>query len=312
MRISGFLLFPGQGAQAVGMARDAFQLGGHAVALFEEASDILGYDLARTVFEGDPDHLARTDVCQPALLVSCLALLSTLRERRETSFSGAAGLSLGEYTALVALEAVDFADAVRLVRRRGELMEEAAARRPGGMASALGLEAGAVVEACARASDHPDGKTVVAANFNCPGQVVISGDRAALERAAVLLRAAGARRVAPLDVSGAFHSPLMESAREGLAEALAGTAFRAPRGLFVNNADARPLEDPADLRDSLARQLVSPVRWEASCRLLAERGVRTFFEVGPGRTCQGMLRRTVPEAEAAGFASVADMDRWTA
>ena len=303
---SRFLLFPGQGAQAVGMARDVWEAGGHAVALFDEASEILGYDLARTVFRGPPEELSRTDVCQPALLVSCLAILSALRERQKVAVAGAAGLSLGEYTALVALESLDFADAVRLVRRRGELMEEAARARPGGMASVLGLEAGPVEECCAQAS--AGGGQVVAANYNCPGQVVISGDAEALERASALLRQAGARRVVRLEVSGAFHSPLMQGAAEGLARALAEAGIREPAGVFVNNADAAPLKDPAEIRRGLERQLTSPVRWEASCRWLAGRGLGPFLEVGPGRTCQGLMRRTAPEAGVTGVSTLADME----
>lgn len=302
-----FLLFPGQGAQVVGMARDAFEAGGHAVALYEEASEILGFDLAALTFRGEQAELDRTENCQPAMLVASLALLSTLRERRNLRFCGAAGLSLGEYTALTALESIDFADAVKLVRRRGQLMEAAARERPGTMASVLGSDPETVTRCCREASAETGG-VVVPANFNCPGQIVISGEAPALERAREKLSASGAKRVLPLAVSGAFHSPLMESAREGLSAALAETTIRAPNGLFYNNADAEPLTDAARIRESLARQLVSPVRWEATCSKLVRGGQRLFYEVGPGRTCQGLMKRISSEAAVTSIGGLADIE----
>ena len=303
--LQGFLLFPGQGAQVPGMARDVYEAGGHAAALFDEASEILGFDLADLVFNSDPETLARTENCQPALLVACLALLDTLRERRGLFPTGAIGLSLGEYSALAALEALDFADAVRLVRRRGELMEEAGRSQDGGMASVLGLESSVVEEVCAQVSGAG---LVEVANYNCPGQVVISGQRAALEKAEPALKAAGARRVIPLNVSGAFHTPLMEPARRGLEKALSGLSLRAPSLLFVNNADARPLIDPPSLADSLARQVVSPVRWEQSCRLVVGRGETVFYEIGPGKVCAGLMKRIAPEAKVMPVSSLADIE----
>ncbi len=307
MASRGFLLFPGQGAQCVGMARDAYEAGGYARALFEEASEILGFDLPDLVFRGDEKRLARTENCQPAILVASLALLAALRERCGAEMTGAAGLSLGEYTALVALESIDFSDALRLVRRRGELMESAARGRSSGMAAVLGLEAAAVERICQEASAHDLG-IVVAANYNAPGQIAISGDQAALAKACELAKAAGAHRVMTLPVSGAFHSPLMEPARAGLMQALADTLLRSPRARFVNNADARELSDPDAIRDSLGRQLVSPVRWEQSCRLLVESGEMMFYEVGPGRVLQGLMRKIAPEARVASVRSLADIE----
>ena len=302
-----FLFFPGQGAQVVGMARDVYSVGGHAVALFEEASEILGVDLARLVFEGGSEDLARTENCQPALLVACLALLDTWRERRAVKIAGAAGLSLGEYTALVALESMDFADAVRLVRRRGELMEEAVRGLSTGMASVIGCEALAVERVCSEVTETGAGRAYPA-NYNSPGQIVISGDRPGLERAGELLKAAGARRVLPLKVSGAFHSPFMAPAREGLAALLDKTPLRKPKGRFINNADARELSDIGAIRESLARQLVSPVRWEATCRALWVAGERNYCEVGPGAACAGLMRRTVEEASVRSVANLADIE----
>lgn len=305
--VKGFFLFPGQGSQVVGMARDAYEAGGHAVALFEEAAEILGFDLADLTFNSDEATLARTENCQPALLVASLALLDAIRERKPVKLTGAAGLSLGEYTALTALESLDFADAVRLVRRRGELMEESGRGEDTGMASVLGLESAAVAEVTARVSEAGLG-TVVPANFNSPGQVVISGARRAIEKAAEELKAAGARRVIVLNVSAAFHSPYMEKARSGLNAVLADISIRNPAGKFINNADAAVLTDPEAIRESLARQLVSPVKWEQSCRLAVGQGDTVFYEVGPGQVLAGLMKRIAPEAKVITINSLADID----
>ncbi len=305
--LKGFLLFPGQGAQIIGMAKDAYEAGGHAVALFEEANEILGFDLADLTFNSDPETLAKTENCQPALLVASLALLDTLRERKQFKVLGAAGLSLGEYTALTALESIDFADAVRLVRKRGELMEESGRGQDTGMTSVIGLEAPAIEEICSRVTASGIG-LVVPANYNCPGQVAISGAKAALEKAAEELKAAGARRVMPLNVSGAFHSPFMERARKGLEIALSEVAMRTPMAKFVNNADAAVVTDPEQIRGALARQVVEPVRWEQACRLIVGQGDTVFYEVGPGKVCAGLMKRIAPEATVVSVNSLADIE----
>ena len=305
--LKGFLLFPGQGSQIVGMAKDAYESGGHAVALFEEATEILGFDLADLVFNSDPETLARTENCQPALLVASLALLDTLRERKQFKVTGAAGLSLGEYTALTALESIDFADAVRLVRRRGELMEESGRGKDTGMASIIGLDAPAIEEICARVTASGVG-LVVPANYNSPGQVAISGDKPALAKAEEELKAAGARRVMALNVSAAFHSPFMDMAKKGLETALSEVSLRNPMAKFVNNADAQVMTDPEAIRESLARQVVSPVRWEQSCRLVVGQGDTLFYEVGPGKVCAGLMKRIAPEATVVSINSLADID----
>ncbi len=306
--IKGFLLFPGQGAQVVGMAKDVYDTGGHAVALFEEASEILGFDVADMVFNTNAETLARTENCQPALLVASLALLDTLRERKQVKVTGAAGLSLGEYTALTALESIDFADAVRLVRKRGELMEESARGQDTGMASVIGLESAAVEDVCARVTASGVG-VVVPANYNSPGQVAISGSKAALDKAGEELKAAGARRVLPLAVSGAFHSPFMDAAKKGLETALAEVALRNPMAKFVNNADAAVVTDPEMIRESLARQVVSPVKWEQSCRLVVGQGDMIFYEIGPGKVCSGLMKRIAPEATVVSVNSLADIEQ---
>lgn len=306
MTIKGFFLFPGQGAQEIGMARDACETGGHAHALFEEASEALGFDLQKMVFEGDAETLARTENCQPALVVASIALLETLREQCDgkVEITGAAGLSLGEYTALVALESLDFADAVRLVRRRGELMAAAGGDRETGMSSVIGLDAEVIEKICAEASDAG---VVQPANYNSPGQIVISGDKVALDKAGELLKQAGAKRVLPLKVSAAFHSPVMEPARQALAEALADIQIREPNGKFYNNADARALTDPEAIRDSLARQLVSPVRWEQSCLAAIASGEGEFFEVGPGAVCAGLMKRIDRSVDVHNIRNLTDM-----
>ncbi|MCD8139504.1 MAG: ACP S-malonyltransferase [Planctomycetaceae bacterium] len=305
--LKGFLLFPGQGAQLVGMAKDCYEAGGYAVALFEEATEILGFDLADLTFNSDPETLARTENCQPALLVASLAILDTLRERKQFKVLGAAGLSLGEYTALTALESIDFADTVRLVRRRGELMEEAGRGQDTGMVSVLGLESAAIEEICAKVTASGIG-LVVPANYNCPGQVAISGARAALEKASEELKAAGARRVLPLNVSGAFHSPFMERARKGLEAALAEVSMRKPMAKFVNNADAAVMTDPEGIREALSRQVVEPVRWEQACRLIVGQGDTMFYEVGPGKVCAGLMKRIAPEATVVSVNTLADIE----
>lgn len=288
MNIRGFFLFPGQGAQVLGMARDCFDAGGYAKSLFEEADEALGMNLTDLVFNGSEADLARTENCQPALLVASLALFETLRERCNVEIAGAAGLSLGEYTALVALGAIDFADAVRLVRRRGELMEKAGEGKDTGMVSVLGLDDVLVERVCEDASDYG---IVVPANFNCPGQLVISGEKKALEKAMELAKEAGAKRVLPLNVSAAFHSPVMEPARAGLAEALKEIPIREFEGRFINNADAKEIKDAEAIRESLARQLVSPVRWTQSMQLASAGGDKIFYECGPGKVCQGLMKR---------------------
>ncbi len=305
MPIKGFLLFPGQGAQTVGMARDVYDAGGKARSMFDEASAVLGFDLAQMVFEADAATLAATENCQPALLVASMALLETAREKIGIQITGAAGLSLGEYTALVALGSINFSDAVRLVRKRGELMEASGRGQETGMYSIIGLDDKAVEDACAKAADSG---VVVPANFNSPGQVVISGEITALKRAAEICKEAGAKRALPLKVSAAFHSPFMDKAREGLAAALAEIEIRPPAGRFVNNADAKELEEPAEIRDSLARQVVSPVRWAQSCRLVLGWGENSFFEVGPGKVCQGLMKRIERSAIVRPISCTADIE----
>lgn len=301
------LLFPGQGSQFVGMGRDLAEAEPEARALFEEADDILGMPLSRVCWEGPAEVLTRTDHAQPAILVHSLAAWRVLQRRwPQLPVAMAAGHSLGEFSAHAAAGTFDWRDALRLVRLRGELMAAAGQARPGTMAAVLGLDDATVERVCAEASG-PDG-VVVAANFNAPGQVVISGDLVAVERAKSLLEAAGARRVLPLVVSGAFHSPLVAPARDGLAAALASVAMRAPRWPVIANVTGQPAPaDPNAIRQLLVDQLTHPVRWTDGVRAMAAAGVRRFWELGPGNVLAGLVRRIVPEAEVRSIGSPDDL-----
>ncbi|MGD9722836.1 MAG: ACP S-malonyltransferase [Pirellulales bacterium] len=284
-------LFPGQGAQAVGMGRQAADTLPGARRLYDAANEILGYNLARLCFEGPTEELDSTVISQPALFVTSLAAIELLRSTAPDvvlSCEATAGLSLGEYTALVFAGALEFDDALRLVQVRGEAMQEAADASPGGMVSVLGLERTQVEELCDRARA---GETLQIANLLCPGNIVVSGSNSACERLAEMAPAAGAMKAVPLAVAGAFHTPLMAPAAERLREALSAARFARPTIPVVSNVDARPHDDPDEIRDLLLEQLVSPVRWEDSLRYLLTSGYDQFYEVGPGRVLRGLLKR---------------------
>jgi [acyl-carrier-protein] S-malonyltransferase len=283
-------LFPGQGAQAVGMGRQFHDTVPAARRLYDEAAEVLGYDLAALCFHGPAERLSSTAVSQPGLFVTGLAALEALRASDPDAVAGcraAAGLSLGEYTALVFAGAMDFRDGLRVVQRRGEAMQAAADATPSGMVSVLGLEPAQAEELCARA--RPSG-TIAVANLLCPGNVVVSGSRAACEVAERLAGEMGARTVR-LAVAGAFHTEIMRPADEALAEALAGVALQAPRLPVWSNVDARPHTDPEEIRGLLVRQVLQPVRWEETMRNLLAAGFDRFYEVGPGRVLAGLLKR---------------------
>jgi len=279
-------LFPGQGAQAVGMGRalaDAFL---EARAVFAEADDVLGFSLSEICWQGPPERLKETRFAQPALLTHSVAAWRLL-DRAGVRPEWTAGHSLGEYSACVAAGALEFRDAVRLVYLRGTLMFEAGRDRPGTMAAVLGVDRDGAERICAAASGAG---VIVPANLNAPGQVVLSGDRAAVEEAAQRAGEFGAKRVVMLEVSGAFHSPLMEPAARGLAAELERTAFREPRCPVVANVSAAPLRHATEIREALQRQLLGSVRWEESMRRLLDLGAEGFVEIGTGRTLRGLLR----------------------
>lgn len=283
------LLFPGQGSQFVGMGRDLAERFSAARAVFEVADDALGFALSELCWNGPETELTRTHNAQPAILTHSLAVWAVLRAERPASARIGAGHSLGEFSAYAAAGSLDFPDAIRIVRRRGELMLDSGEARPGTMAALLGLEDEAVERVCREASSPES--VVVPANFNAPGQVVISGDVAAVERAVVVAREAGAKRAVPLNVSGAFHSPLMAVAAEGLRAALASAELRPPTFPVVSNVSATPVSDPAEARRLLVDQLTAPVRWVASVQEMAGVGVGSFLELGPGNVLGGLAKR---------------------
>lgn len=282
------LLFPGQGSQEVGMGRSLAEAFPEARRTFEEADDVLGVGLTAIMHEGPADELTETRNAQPALLAHSVAVARVLGSIVEGAAMGA-GHSLGEFSAHVAAGTLSFEDALRAVRLRGELMSEAGRRRPGTMAAILGMPDAEVEHVCEGAS-RP-GSVVVTANLNSPGQVVVSGDVDAVERAMEEARAGGAKRAIPLSVSGAFHSPLMEPAEEGLREGLDAVKFVRPRFPVVSNVTAAPVRDGEEARDLLVRQLTAPVRWSRSIGTMVDAGCDRFLELGPGSVLTGLNRR---------------------
>jgi [acyl-carrier-protein] S-malonyltransferase len=291
-------LFPGQGSQAVGMARDLADEFPAARAAFEEADDTLGFSLSRLCFEGPEEALTDTINTQPALMAASIAALRALEEalaeagvrpQETTEYVYAAGHSMGEYTALAAAGALTYADGLRLVRERGRLMKEAGEKAPGMMAAILGLDEAQVSAVCADVSAR--GGVVQVANDNCPGQIVISGDRQGMEAAMAALQQAGARKVAPLAVSIAAHSPLMQPAAEELAAAIAATSIAAPRVPILANTTAEPIASAEAIRAELVAQLTGGVKWTASMQYALAQGVTDFVEIGSGEVLAGLMKR---------------------
>ncbi len=286
-------LFPGQGSQSVGMGYTLFEQCPEARERFEAANDLLDVDLLALMFGTDqsiPDPeeaLKQTEVTQPALYVHSLAAMAVL-EANGIHPDMAAGHSLGEYSALAAAGALSFRDGLRLVRRRGELMAAAGEKRPGAMAAVIGADDEAITAVCEEVSAQEEG-VVQPANFNAPGQVVVSGDVEAVETATGRIEG----RAVPLPVSGAFHSPLMDYAYDGLAEALSSVSIQAPACPVYLNVTAAPSTDPDEIREQLLAQLSSPVRWSQTLRRMDEDGATRFVEVGAGRVLQGLVRRTL-------------------
>ncbi len=285
------LLFPGQGAQQVGMLAGLAEVSPAARAIFEKADAQLGMPLSRLCFEGPEDRLNATDVCQPAIFVCSAAMLAAMDEALGGSAPTPvmlAGLSLGEYTALYAADAIDFAPALDLVARRGRLMQDAAEACRGGMVSIIGLDEAKILELCEAAGE---GAVLAPASFNSPGQIVLSGEIDACKRAAEMAGDFGARGVIPLKVAGAFHSPMMAPAAEALAGVMESVTFRKPRRPVVANVDGAVEEDPSRIKQRLIEQVTSPVRWHESIRYMLDNGVDSFYEIGPGKVLTGLLRR---------------------
>ena len=290
--MSTAILCPGQGAQKVGMGVAWSESSAAAREIFHRCSEALGFDLLKLCAGGPAERLTRTDVCQPAILAVSAASLAAREETGSVDWSrvqGARGLSLGEYTALHVAGVLGLEDAVRLVRLRGTAMQDASDDPASGMTSVIGADREAAEALCAKAA--ADGGVCVVANLNCPGQVVISGDKATLDRADTIAEEEKVGRTVRLDVAGAFHSPLMEPARGRLEEAIAQTEFNAPRFPVVSNATGEPSTDPETLRRNLVRQLTSPVLFEASLRRTMANGTTEFLELSPGRVLAGFMRK---------------------
>ena len=279
-------VFPGQGAQFPGMAKDLYESSEEARVLFAEADGILGFNIKEIMFDGTEEDLRQTKVTQPAIFLHSVILAKCSPLLKGVVPSMSAGHSLGEFSALTAAGAISFADGLRLVSARALAMQECCESTPGAMAAIIGLPDDDVVRVCAEA-----GGTVVAANFNCPGQVVISGEKEAVDKACVLATEAGAKRALPLAVGGAFHSPLMEAARKKLAAAIEKTAFAAPVCPVYQNVTAKAESDPAEIKANLLTQLTSPVRWTASVQAMIADGAEHFVEIGPGSVLQGLIKR---------------------
>ena len=281
-------VFPGQGSQGVGMGRDLYDNFASAKAVFDQADDVLGFPLSGLCFDGPEDELRKTINAQPALVTASIACLEAIREVGGSEALPApafvAGHSLGEYTALAVAEVLDFATTVRLVRERGRLMYEAGLVKPGSMAAIIGLDEAVLAGICREAG-------VWIANINCPGQLVISGSVEDLEKAMGLAKAKGASRVVPLQVSGAFHTPLMQPAVDGMAVVMASVSFKNPTVTVVGNTGAQPITAGDAVSDELLKQLYNPVRWQRSVEYMIDNGVATFIEIGPGKVLSGLIKR---------------------
>lgn len=280
-------VFPGQGSQFVGMGKDLYDNNEKAKELFEKANEILGFRITDIMFEGTDEELTQTKVTQPAVFLH--SVISALCLGDEFAPTMVAGHSLGELSALVAAGALSFEDGVKLVYARAIAMQKACEAAPGTMAAVIGLPDEKIEEICAEVST--DGNIVVAANYNCPGQLVISGNVDAINAACEKLKAAGAKRALPLKVGGAFHSPLMQPAKEELEKAIKATTFSEPKCPVYQNVDAQPHTDPAEIQANLIAQLTSSVRWTASVQNMIKAGANDFTECGPGKALQGMIGR---------------------
>lgn len=285
-------LFPGQGAQYIGMGKDLYDGFAEARSVYDRAEELLGFDVKRICFEGPQDKITQTRYAQPAIFVTSMAALAAFRPLSGDGIEpvAAAGLSLGEATALVAGGAVSFEDGVRFVKDRGLFMDEASLETPGAMAAVLGLDLAKVEEIC-RESGAEVG------NLNAPGQIVISGKTPLVERAGELCRAAGASRVVPLEVSGAFHSSCMNSACKRIEKALESIQIRPPRIAVVSNLTAEAEKDPAKIKQNLINQMNHRTLWEGSMRKIIGMGVSQFYEIGPGKVLKGLMRKIDPAAK---------------
>lgn len=297
-------LFPGQGSQYVGMAKDLFDQSLEAKEMIKTADDALGINLSYIMFNGPEDQLKQTEYTQPAIFLHSVVLASIIRI---LSPAAAAGHSLGEYSALVTAGAIQFYDAVKLVRKRGRAMQQAGIDNPGTMAAVVGLDSAVVENLCSEASSVG---IVQCANFNSPGQIVISGSIDGVKKGMELCKANGAKLVKELVVSGAFHSPLMHSAKEILFEALNSTPFYDVRFPVFANVTAKPSTDKNEIKNLLYEQVTSAVRWEETIRNMINSGIEKFFEIGPGKVLQGLVKRINPDVNCVGIDKFQDVEKY--
>lgn len=286
-------IFPGQGAQFSGMGKDLYEQFSEVKSIMDLANDILGFKLTKTMFEGTAEDLKQTQITQPAIFLHSVAMAKALGPNFAPQM--VAGHSLGEFSALVANGCLAFEDALKLVHKRALAMQEACNKTAGTMAAVLGLEDTVVVNICAQTSG-----VVVAANYNCPGQLVISGEVAAVSKACASLKAAGAKRALLLPVGGAFHSPLMEPARTALAAAIEATSFSMPQCPIYQNVNATAIQDPQQIQANLIAQLTAPVKWTQSVQAMVADGATNFIELGPGKVLQGLVKKIAPTVQTAG------------
>ena len=299
-------IFPGQGSQEVGMGQDVAAQHSVAAETFAQADEILGFGLSKLCFEGPADKLNATDIQQPAIFTTSVALFRAgvaAGKFGASDFGALGGLSLGEYTALHLAGSLPFDAALKLVYRRGQLMQQSAEASPGGMVSIMGLDEDKVLALCERVADKG---RIGPANFNCPGQIVISGDKAACEAAAAITEEFGGRAI-PLDVAGAFHSELMRPAADALRETLAASEFKTPGMRVVANVDASYHTEPAAIRESLYRQVFNPVRWQACVERLIADGGDEFWEIGPKRVLAGLMRKIDRTRKTTNVGKLADL-----
>jgi [acyl-carrier-protein] S-malonyltransferase len=288
-------LFPGQGSQSVGMGKDHYEHDDVFARYFDDANKILGIDLTQIMFEGPMDKLKQTEYTQPAIFLHSVALFETLDAEPDM----VAGHSLGEFSALVACGAISFEDALKIVRRRGELMQAAGESNPGTMAAIIGMDDEVVEQVCADAREAV-GKDVIAANYNCPGQLVISGDIEAVDKAIELAKGEGCRLAKKLPVSGAFHSSLMQPAYDGLQEQLEALQINVPKCPIYSNFTAQATMDPEKIRSNVLNQLLNPVKWTQTLQNMHADGAEAFVEVGPGKVLQGLVKRTLNDVDIDG------------
>ena len=283
-------LFAGQGSQYVGMGKDIYSQTSEAREVYNRANEILDFDLSDICFNGKQEELNKTSICQPAILVTSIAILRAFKARSNGDISchAAAGLSLGEYTALVFTNSISFEDALQLVYKRGQFMQEACDKEKGTMASIIGLEESRVEEICKEAKQYGE---ICAANYNSPGQIVISGKEEAVKKAMAIAKEKGARAVIQLKVSGAFHSALMSPASSKLAKEIEKTNVSKAEIPVMTNTNAKYISEPDDIKSSLIKQLDNPVRWSHSIRNLIDDGIEEFYEIGPGKVLSNLLRK---------------------